>query len=125
VPLSIDEARLLVAHYNQARLHSAIGYVTPADKLAGQETAIFAARDQKLATARQRRAARRRVSTSLAACAAKPSCRAGQALGNTEHSEGASQGVQRGGNEPLLVCVNANKTGGESAPQALKVRTQN
>jgi transposase InsO family protein len=43
VPLSIDEARLLVArfvaHYNQVRLHSAIGYVTPADKLAGREAA--------------------------------------------------------------------------------------
>jgi hypothetical protein len=30
------------------RLHSAIGYITPADKLAGKEEAIFAARDQKL-----------------------------------------------------------------------------
>jgi hypothetical protein len=27
-------------------LHSAIGYVTPADKLAGREQAIFAERDQ-------------------------------------------------------------------------------
>jgi hypothetical protein len=31
-----------VAHYNQVRLHSAIGYVAPADKLAGRETVIFA-----------------------------------------------------------------------------------
>jgi len=64
VPLSLDEARRLVAefveHYNQVRLHSAIGYVTPADKLAGREPAIFAERDRKLATARARRAECRR-----------------------------------------------------------------
>lgn len=64
VPLSIEDARQLVAqfveHYNHTRLHSAIGYVTPADRLAGRQTAIFAARDQKLAAARKRRAARRK-----------------------------------------------------------------
>jgi putative transposase len=68
VPLSIDEARRLVAqfveHYNHTRLHSAIGYVTPADRLAGRQNTIFAARDQKLAAARERRAARRREQTS-------------------------------------------------------------
>lgn len=72
VPLSIEEARALVAsfvaHYNHARLHSAIGYVTPADKLAGREQAIFAVRDQKLAAARDRRAARRRQETPPTAC---------------------------------------------------------
>jgi transposase InsO family protein len=72
VPLSIDEARRLVAefvaHYNHARLHSAIGYVTPADKLAGREAAIFAERDRKLALARQRRAAKRREAALAAAC---------------------------------------------------------
>lgn len=105
VPLSIEEARTMVArfvaHYNQSRLHSAIGYVTPADKLAGREAAIFAARDEKLAAARERRAARRRQAASSLAC-------------EKEHSEEASQGVQRGGNEPPLVCVNANKTCGAS-----------
>jgi len=64
VPLSIEEARLLVAqfvqHYNHTRLHSALGYVTPADRLAGRQAAIFANRDQKLAAARERRAARRK-----------------------------------------------------------------
>ena len=44
-----------VIHYNTVRLHSAIGYITPQDKLAGRETEIFAARDRKLAEARQRR----------------------------------------------------------------------
>jgi transposase InsO family protein len=45
-----------VRHYNEARLHSAIGYVTPKDKLEGREGAIFAAREVKLAAARERRA---------------------------------------------------------------------
>ena len=75
VPLSIAEARQLVAgfveHYNQVRLHSAIGYLTPADKLAGRESAIFAARDQKLAAARERRARRRSAQTLSSACASE------------------------------------------------------
>ena len=45
-PLSLEEARRIVGefveHYNTRRLHSAIGYVAPADKLAGRETPIFA-----------------------------------------------------------------------------------
>ena len=48
-----------VEHYNQVRLHSAIGYVAPADKLAGRQAEIFAARDRKLAEARERRKAQR------------------------------------------------------------------
>jgi len=64
VPLSLEEARQLVAsfvdQYNHRRLHSAIGYVTPADKLAGREQAIFAERDRKLEAARARRARNRR-----------------------------------------------------------------
>jgi transposase InsO family protein len=59
VPLSLDDARRLVtdyvAHYNQVRLHSAIGYVAPQDKLAGRDKEILAARDRKLAEARERR----------------------------------------------------------------------
>jgi transposase InsO family protein len=72
VPLSVEEARLLVAqfvqHYNHLRLHSAIGYVTPADRLAGRQAAIFAARDHKLAAARERRAARRKEHAQHIAC---------------------------------------------------------
>jgi transposase InsO family protein len=64
VPLSLDEARALVSqfvqHYNHTRLHSAIGYVTPADRLAGRQQAIFDERDRKLADARERRAENRR-----------------------------------------------------------------
>ncbi len=51
-----------VLHYNEVRLHSAIGYVTPADKRAGRERVIFAERDRKLDAARQRRSAARAAS---------------------------------------------------------------
>jgi putative transposase len=60
-PLSLEDARRLlaefVAHYNTVRLHSAIGYVTPADKLAGREEQIWAERKRKLAEAEARRRA--------------------------------------------------------------------
>ena len=64
-PLSLEEARRVVTefvqHYNQVRLHSALGYVTPAAKLAGQEQTIFDDRDRKLAQARERRATTRQA----------------------------------------------------------------
>src|SRR5438876_8694069 len=48
VPLSLDDARRIVtdyvAHYNTVRLHSAIGYVTPKDKLDGRDKEIFVER---------------------------------------------------------------------------------
>jgi len=59
VPLSVDEARRnvtdYVTHYNDTRLNSAVGYVTPKDKLLGNDAAIHAERDRKLAAARERR----------------------------------------------------------------------
>lgn len=59
-PASVDEARRRIAayveHYNTVRLHSALGYITPADKLAGLEQIIFDERDRKLEEARHRRA---------------------------------------------------------------------
>jgi len=64
-PLSLEEARRLVArfvaHYNTVRLHSAIGYVTPADKLLRLEPVIHTERDRKLEEARQLRRDRRRA----------------------------------------------------------------
>jgi putative transposase len=51
-----------VAHYNEVRLHGAIGYVAPADKLAGRDPVIFAERDRKLEAARERRRAARAAS---------------------------------------------------------------
>jgi putative transposase len=53
-----DTIRLItgyVRHYNEVRLPSAIGYVTPADKMAGRDKQIFADRDHKLEEARTRR----------------------------------------------------------------------
>ena len=46
-------------YYNQVRLHSALGYVTPKDKLEGKEKEIFAERDRKLEAARALRQQRR------------------------------------------------------------------
>ena len=47
-----------VSYYNTVRLHSAIAYITPSDKLAGRAEAIWAARRQKLATANAKRRAK-------------------------------------------------------------------
>ena len=65
-PLTLDDALRLVAnfvdHYNNRRLHSAIGYITPADKLHGRAELIQANRDAKLAAAREARRAKRKAS---------------------------------------------------------------
>jgi transposase InsO family protein len=59
VPLSLDDARRIVGdyvvHYNTVRLHSAIGYITPRDRLEGRHQQIADDRDRKLAEARERR----------------------------------------------------------------------
>ena len=65
-PLSLEEARSVVSEfvtrYNNERLHSSIGYVTPKDKLQGRAEIIHAQRDAKLATARKARKAKRDAS---------------------------------------------------------------
>jgi transposase InsO family protein len=59
VPLSLEDAERLitqyVAVYNEQRLHSSIGYVTPKDMLEGRQAEIHAARDRKLEQARRDR----------------------------------------------------------------------
>jgi len=58
-PLSLEDARRLVdgyvEHYNNVRLNSATGYITPKDVLAGRQQEIHAERDRKLEAARQQR----------------------------------------------------------------------
>ncbi len=62
-PLSLEDARRLVKgyveHYNNVRLNSAIGYITPKDMLAGHQQEIQADRDRKLEAAREERKNRR------------------------------------------------------------------
>lgn len=64
-PLSLEDARRIVSGfveaYNERRLHSAIGYVTPRTKLEGREHEIFRSRDAKLEAARTERARKRRL----------------------------------------------------------------
>ena len=67
-PFTLNDARRLiqiyVVHYNSVRLHSAIGYVTPQDRLAGRQAEIHAARDRKLEQARTQRQLRRQQAMS-------------------------------------------------------------
>lgn len=71
-PLTLDDARRIVdrfvREYNEQRLHSAIGYVTPLDKLLGREEEIFAERDRKLEEARAQRARNRQRQRKVDAC---------------------------------------------------------
>jgi hypothetical protein len=93
-PENVESARRLVAefvvHYNEVRLHSALGYIAPADKLVGLEQVIFAQRDRKLEAAsegrRQHHQAQRARPRLPTAC-------------ETEDRERLA-GVQGGGNEP-------------------------
>jgi putative transposase len=63
VPLSVDDARRLVqdyvTYYNEVRLHSAIGYVAPHDRLQGLDGVIQEQRDRRLEEARERRRQKR------------------------------------------------------------------
>jgi hypothetical protein len=63
VALSLEDAISqidgYVRHYNENRLHSAIGYIAPMDKLDGRDMQIFKERDQKLDAARTARKQKR------------------------------------------------------------------
>ena len=60
---TLDQAKEIVnafvADYNENRLHSAIGYVTPRDKLLGKDVEVLKAREDKLAAARAERKKKR------------------------------------------------------------------
>ncbi len=66
--MTLEEARQVVtrfvAQYNEQRLHSALGYVTPRAKFEGQEQQIFKERDRKLEAARAARAVKRQQARS-------------------------------------------------------------
>ncbi len=65
-PLSREDARRIVddfvERYNHTRLHSAINYITPFDKLEGRAEAILNRRDEKLSAARTARKIRNKTS---------------------------------------------------------------
>lgn len=70
-PLSLGDARRIVARfvtvYNEVRLHSAIGYITPQNRLEGREQQIWADRKHKLAAAcRERHDAHRSTNSAPA-----------------------------------------------------------
>lgn len=70
-PLSLEDAKRVTAefieHYNSTRLHSALGYIAPYDRLAGRHHLIFAARDKKLESARENRKIKRQQQLALVA----------------------------------------------------------
>jgi putative transposase len=62
-PLSLEDAKRIcrdfIEHYNSLRLHSALGFVTPLDRLQNRHLQIFTDRDKKLESARQTRKLKR------------------------------------------------------------------
>jgi len=65
VPLSKEEAereaKKFVDYYNNERLHSAIGYISPKTKLEGKEREIFELREERLAAARLERQIKNKI----------------------------------------------------------------
>jgi hypothetical protein len=55
----VNEHNGYVEHYNNVRLNSATGYITPKDMLAGHQQEIQAERDRKLDAAKEQRKNRR------------------------------------------------------------------
>lgn len=62
-PLSLEDAKRIadefINHYNDVRLHSAIGFIAPLHRLQNRHLEIFANRDKKLESARQQRKLKR------------------------------------------------------------------
>jgi transposase InsO family protein len=83
-PLTLEDARRIVAayvtHYNEVRLHAALGYITPLDQLLGRADAIHAERDRKLEEARERRAAQRAAAKTKKTCYTEDTCAEDKAL---------------------------------------------
>lgn len=68
-PLDLGQAKIVtgefIDHYNTVRLHSALGYVTPKDRLENRHLEIFQARDKKLEAAREKRRLKRQEQMAL------------------------------------------------------------
>ena len=66
-PDTLEKAREVVSdfvqYYNEVRLHSTIGYITPLDMMSGLSTEIWKERDRKLENARELRRQRRAQQT--------------------------------------------------------------
>ena len=66
-PLSLEDARRVageyIDHYNNVRLHSAIDYVAPKDRMEGRHQEIIKSREDKLAKARENRKLKRQSKT--------------------------------------------------------------
>lgn len=70
-PLSLEQARAVTENfvrcYNEERLHSAIGYVTPQCRLEGRHKEVWRQREEKLAAARDSRRKARQAARLAAA----------------------------------------------------------
>jgi hypothetical protein len=62
-----------IRYYNEERLHSAIGFIAPKDKLNGRDQQIFKERDNKLEAARELRKQKRLEEKRRPALHQKPS----------------------------------------------------
>jgi transposase InsO family protein len=69
-PLTLEDAKRItgefIDHYNHVRLHSAIGYIAPMDRMAAHHKKIHHARDKKLESARAERKRKRAMQSSRA-----------------------------------------------------------
>jgi len=101
-PLSKEDAkrvvRVYVQHYNEVRLHGAIGYVTPKDRLEHRDKEIHDRRDQQLQEARN---VRRRNHTQSR---------------DSQHSQGESNAFADHGNDAPLARRDGQEEPGISAP---------
>ena len=86
--------------YNETRLHGALGYVTPLDKLLGNEQEIFASRDRKLQAARERRAENRRRQNQADRCYTEDAWAEDRATVRTDPSADPGPGAKSSGDTP-------------------------
>ena len=132
-PESVDEGRSMidefVKYYNEVRLHSSIGYVTPRDMLEGRAKTIWSERDRKLEEARERRRRRRaeargevidgleQAASPLPPCQAKQPAGAGLSPAGPERSGGAAKPLDRPA--PVGYAGGAGDPGNDNEPSHL------